>query len=172
MLAQASSPRSKAALIKVHFPTCFCHSISMSRRLCTALRPTRQCEMHHLRTCAAQRTPFWTDDLRSFLPRHLYSLTPHRDARYFSTTRPWLAKAGRVARPTMQQPAQPSIKVAMERAKQQAVKDGSGTNEAGFLPETFIMPFGKNRPGWFSNYNGRMKLERKRLRARFWDAVG
>lgn len=65
--------------------------------------------------------------------------------------------------PAGKQPAQPSMTVAMERAKQQALREGKVPNDIGLLPDTVIMPFGKNRPSWFSNYKDRVKLERKRL---------
>lgn len=69
--------------------------------------------------------------------------------------------------PAMKQPAQPSMAVAMQRAKAQALRDGNIPNDVGLLPDTIIMPFGKNKPSWFSNYKDRLRLEKKRLAMRF-----
>ena len=45
-------------------------------------------------------------------------------------------------------------------------------DDMGLLPDTFVMPFGKNRPSWLSNYMGRMKLERTRFRTRMIEIWG
>ncbi|KAK3691001.1 hypothetical protein LTR37_018903 [Vermiconidia calcicola] len=49
--------------------------------------------------------------------------------------------------------------------------EGIPEDAVGIIPGTFIMPFGKNRPSWFDNYKGRMRLERKRWRTRLTEVA-
>ena len=60
-----------------------------------------------------------------------------------------------------------AVTMKAERAK--ALAEGQLPDELGLIPDTFIMPRGKNRPSWFKDYQGRMRLERKRLRVRLTD---
>ena len=60
----------------------------------------------------------------------------------------------------------------MTRAKEQMLREGQYPHDVGLLDDTFIMPSGKNRPRWFTNYKDRMRLERKRLRIRFQELTG
>ena len=56
--------------------------------------------------------------------------------------------------------------VALEQAKQQALREGQIPNDLGLMQDTFVMPFGKNRPSWLKDYKDRWRLEKRRFRLR------
>lgn len=57
----------------------------------------------------------------------------------------------------------------MQDMYKQAQKEGTIPEDIGLLPNTFIMPTGKNLPSWTKNRRGRMKLEKARLWERMQD---
>ena len=142
-----------------------CTLASMSKRLCTALRTTTRCQFHYARKCASRKASDPTGDRDLLLNQPRRSSASKLQLRSFSTTRSWRAMA-RTVMPAGRQPAQPSMVVALERAKQQALREGQIPNDLGLMQDTFVMPFGKNRPSWLKDYKDRWRLEKKRLRMR------
>ena len=137
---------------------------SMSKTLCTALRPATRCKVHCLRKGTFRKISCWTGDLRPLLTQPQHSSR----SRQFSTSQPCRAQAVRTAMPAMKQPAQPSMAVAIEKAKQDAIRHGQIVNDIGLLPDTIIMPF-KNRPSWLKEFNDRWRLEKKRIKTRIME---
>lgn len=64
--------------------------------------------------------------------------------------------------PKMKQKPQPSMAVAREKQRADIIGKGQIPDDVGLMQGTFIMPFGKNLPGWFGDFKGRWKLEKKR----------
>lgn len=142
----------------------------MSRNLTRSLLSARQCELHHLRRCpSTQYQRLRNDDRPQLLhPRLAVSRCQrHR----FSTSRSWQA-AMSVTKATARKQAQPSMAVAREQAKQQALRDGSAiTEDIGVVPNTMVFPMGRNRPSWFTNFKDRWRLERRRFAFRGMDLI-
>lgn len=63
--------------------------------------------------------------------------------------------------------------VEMAKQKKAAMKAAKETppEELGLQPNTFVMPYGKNRPGWWQNFKGRLRLEKKRWRTRMTEVA-
>jgi len=72
----------------------------------------------------------------------------------------------------MKNKAQPSMAVTMAKEKAKAFEAGQIPDDVGLMADTFVMPRGKALPGWFGNFRGRWKLERKRAWVRMWDVIG
>ena len=68
--------------------------------------------------------------------------------------------------PSVKKQSAPSQALAMEKARKAALESGQLPDDVGLLPDTFIMPRGKNKPTWLSDYKGRIRMERKRLGVR------
>ena len=134
----------------------------MSRSLGRALLPRRSCEVQRLQRCDYERITI--DDL---WPRSTNRIS-HQPPRIqpFTTSQPWRAATVSKARPSVRKPSQPSMKLEMEKQKEKALSSGQIPDDLGLMQETFIMPFGKNRPSWFANFRGRFRLEKKRLSTR------
>ena len=73
--------------------------------------------------------------------------------------------------PKIRQKPQPSMSVAREKEMAQVIGRGQIPDDVGLFEGTFIMPFGKNRPGWIKNFQARWRLESHRARSRFFDLV-
>lgn len=73
---------------------------------------------------------------------------------------------GRAIKPSGKKQAAPSMAVQMANQRQQALREGQIPNDMGLLPDTFIMPRGKNRPSWFGNFKDRWLMEKRRARKR------
>lgn len=71
--------------------------------------------------------------------------------------------------PKVKQRASPSMAVQRQKERAQVMSKGGIPDDIGLFDGTFIMPFGKNRPSWVSNFKARWRLERHRLRARWSD---
>ena len=136
----------------------------MSRSLNRASPLARQCEQHSLRRCALahiQRHP--TDDIRPLIPRRRNSPISPPQSQPFSTSRRWLAQR----MPSTRKPSSPSMAVQYKQQKEKAVREGQIPDDLGLMQNTFIMPTGKNRPSWFSDFKRRWRLERVRWKTRW-----
>ena len=49
------------------------------------------------------------------------------------------------------------------------MRSGDIPDDAGLLPDTFVMPPAEKLPGWLSSFKDRRKLEMARLWARYQD---
>lgn len=77
----------------------------------------------------------------------------------------------RTSMPKMKQKPQPSMSVAREKQRAEVIGRGLIPDDVGLLPATFIMPFGKNLPGWFGGFKGRWTLEKKRASTRMYEWI-
>lgn len=68
--------------------------------------------------------------------------------------------------PSQRKQTQPSIAAARKAQMQDAFRTGMIPDDMGLLPETLVMPRGKNRPSWFGNFWGRWRMEKKRFKTR------
>lgn len=139
--------------------------LPMSRPLTRPFSTLHLCEREATLRCAVHPPPHrHSGTNRAVLrPQHHVHLT----TRPFSSSPPWHASSmGRITMPSMRKQMQPSIGAARQQQMQQAMREGQIPDDMGLLPETFVMPRGKNRPSWFSNFRGRWRLEKKRLRTR------
>lgn len=73
--------------------------------------------------------------------------------------------------PKVKQKSQPSISVARKKEERQVLAAGQIPDDVGLLPGTFIYPFGKNRPGWFSDFQARWKLWKHWAKTRMGDVI-
>ena len=73
--------------------------------------------------------------------------------------------------PSVKRQSAPSQSLAMEKARKAALESGQLPDDVGLLPDTFIMPRGRNKPTWFSDYKVRLRMERKRLYTRIREIV-
>ncbi|EMC98549.1 hypothetical protein BAUCODRAFT_32606 [Baudoinia panamericana UAMH 10762] len=114
------------------------------------------------------RNRFASKSLR--LPSH----PSHHGTRPFSGSASWHAgQMGKAFMPSAGRRPQQSMKVQKAKAERDAKRQGIGF-DIGLIPETFVMPRGKNLPSWFSNSKDRRKLEWARLKLRlkeFYSAV-
>ncbi|KAK4539852.1 hypothetical protein LTR36_010313 [Oleoguttula mirabilis] len=79
---------------------------------------------------------------------------------------------GRAIKPSgKKKQSNPSLAVAVAQQQKTAIRAGQIPDDIGLLPDTFIMPRGKNRPSWFSNFGGRWRMERKRMRIRMQELL-
>ncbi|KAK3674390.1 hypothetical protein LTR78_005859 [Recurvomyces mirabilis] len=82
---------------------------------------------------------------------------------------------GKPVKPTAGgQKSAPSMSIQLKKAREQAMRAGQIPNDLGLLPDTFIQPRGKNLPSWFTNFNGRWVMEKRKLKLRsveFFSAV-
>lgn len=134
----------------------------MSRNFAKTLFLARQFEQHHLTHGTRIQIPSSSlHDLRTLIPSRT---RPSRNRiRCFSTCNQWHAqksakddqKSGMISK--------------MQDMYKQAQKEGTIPEDIGLLPNTFIMPTGKNLPSWTKNRRGRMKLEKARLWERMQD---
>ena len=138
---------------------------SMSQRIHTALRPATQCSYHSTRRYAPRGYLFLRDD-----PRTSPS-SRHRPRPFSTSPRCAGVSVRQVKASQQQQPAQPSMHVQRLAAANKAMRSGQLPEDLGLLPETFIMPFGKQRPSWWTNWRQRLKLERVRWVQRGKDVV-
>lgn len=139
----------------------------MSRHFSKTLFLARQCEQHHLRACAQiQITSSLLNDIRPSLSNQ--QRLPLDQVHPFSTSQRWRAQ------PTTKSGASSGKKPSDRMAKmmEEAKRSGMVPEDVGLLPDTFVMPFGKNLPSWISNLRNRLFIERKRLKTRFteWGA--
>jgi len=136
--------------------------LPMSKTLTRSLHTLQLCERQVVQKCASQHTTrYLRDDLQ---PKRL-CLSPQ--TRPFSSTQQWRAsQMGRAIKPSGRKQVNPAMAVQMQQQKQKAFRDGQIPDDIGLLPDTFVMPRGKKRPSWFSNFWGRWRMETKRLRTR------
>ena len=71
--------------------------------------------------------------------------------------------------PKVKQKATPSMSVQREKERAQVMGRGEIPDDVGLLQGTFIMPIGKNRPGWFTYFKMRWRLEKYRFGAKLRD---
>ena len=50
----------------------------------------------------------------------------------------------------------------MEEQRKAMMQKGLIPDDVGLLPDTFLMPRGRNRPSWFGEFKGRWRMEKKR----------
>ena len=132
----------------------------------------RHCELQHLRRCASTRTTrYLNNDLHPLISPRINAL-PRCQNHPFSTSPPWRAGVAKAIKATARRSTGPSMAVEQEKARKQAMRDGSGMmDDMGLLPGTIVMPSWKNRPSWLKNFRGRLKLERKRWWSRGYEVV-
>ncbi len=56
-----------------------------------------------------------------------------------------------------------------KKQEREALGAGQLPDDMGLLTGTFIMPYGKNRPSWFTNRKARWKLEKHRWWTRMYE---
>ena len=138
---------------------------SMSRSVSKVPRLLVQGDCHTAQQCRSAQSLHWrNDDLRLLHPRK--SVTFECQKTHFSTSQTWRAGGMQRSMPSVKKQAAPSQALAMEKARKAALESGQLPDDVGLLPDTFIMPRGKNKPSWFSDYKGRLRMERKRLYTR------
>ena len=74
---------------------------------------------------------------------------------------------GKPVKPTAGgQKSAPSMSIQIKKAREQALRSGQIPNDLGLLPDTFVLPRGKNLPSWFLNFSGRWTMEKKKFKLR------
>ncbi|KAK5113155.1 hypothetical protein LTR85_010973 [Meristemomyces frigidus] len=73
---------------------------------------------------------------------------------------------GRAIKPSGKRQSNPSLSVAVAQQQKTAIRAGQIPDDIGLLPDTFIMPRGKNKPSWFGIPGGRWRMEKKRIKVR------
>ena len=133
----------------------------------TIPRSLQLCERLTAQQCAA-RTPLYrrSDDLRSNCMR----LPP--TTRPFSASTQCRASAmGRAIKPSGKRQSSPSMGLQMDEQRKQMIAKGQIPDDMGLLPDTFLMPRGRNRPSWFSDFKARWRMEKKRWWQRAQDGI-
>ncbi|KAI7339142.1 hypothetical protein KC315_g1390 [Hortaea werneckii] len=133
----------------------------MSRSLGSPFVTLQVCERQAVQRCAPQSRPRRRHD---DFPTRRYQPSQSRP---FSSSQPWRAsQMGKAIAPSMRKQSQPSLASSRQQQLQQAFRSGNIPDEMGLLPQTFVMPRGKNRPSWFSNFGDRKQMEWTRLKTR------
>ncbi|KAK4495144.1 hypothetical protein PRZ48_013471 [Zasmidium cellare] len=124
--------------------------MSPPKRLCISLlhAPSRTTT---LQQCPLQGTSITArgDTLRKPHQAHPFTHNGRRNANTMAASR----------QVTVQQPSQPSMKVAMKAQQKAAMRDGSVLQQFGLLPYTVVPPTGSRLPSWFKDPRGRWALE-------------
>lgn len=134
-------------------PETHIHAAAMSRPTLFPIRLATQCSRQSSTRCLRQPQR----------QRHAYlSLDDQR--RGFATTQPRCASAVKQMKPTMKQPAQPSMSRTQKEQQNNMARMGQLPEDVGLLPDTFILP---RKPS--ERYSWR--LRKKWFKTRFWEIV-
>ena len=153
---QAFPQKSTTLIVCLATPTFpMSHTLHKSLQLCERLTPQQR----------ALRIPLLrhSDKLRSnCLPT----------TRPFSASTQCRASAqGRAIKPSGKKQTAPSMALQMGEQRKQMMRNGMIPDDLGLLPETIIMPRGKNRPSWFGDFKARWRMEKKRWRVRVVEGI-
>ena len=151
----------KSSKLIIHL-TSFTLISDMTRAFTQLLFLARQCEQHHLTRCARPtQSSSALNDLRILIPSQHRQSKPRRQC--FSTSPRLHAQSS--TKDGKKSSKSASQEKMMEEYRR-AAKAGALPEEVGLIPDTFIMPTGKNLPSWTSNRKARWMIEKKRLKAR------
>ncbi|KAF2773816.1 hypothetical protein EJ03DRAFT_323191 [Teratosphaeria nubilosa] len=63
----------------------------------------------------------------------------------------------------------PSIAVKMKEQQKKALAGGELPDDVGLLPQTMVMPSSSKRPSWFKDGGNRWRMEKARIKTRFYE---